>query len=131
MKPATKRFTTLTALALTSVLLLGACGNNKKEATLTSSSSKVSQKVKSTKPSSKEKAKKSEQKTKSSSSEEVSKATSGEKDSQPSAGNVAGSAQQEVAPKQIPSEETAGVNQGTTTEQPAAFSGTNTSYHSS
>ena len=43
MKPATKRFTTLTALALTSVLLLGACGNNKKEATLTSSSSKVSQ----------------------------------------------------------------------------------------
>ena len=54
MKPATKRFTTLTALALTSVLLLGACGNNKKEATLTSSSSKVSQKVKSTKPSSKE-----------------------------------------------------------------------------
>lgn len=69
MKPATKRFTTLTALALTSVLLLGACGNNKKEATLTSSSSKVSQKVKSTKPSSKE---------------------------------------------------TAGVNQGTTTEQPAA-----------
>ena len=41
MKPATKRFTTLTALALTSVLLLGACGNNKKEATLTSSSSKV------------------------------------------------------------------------------------------
>ena len=60
MKPATKRFTTLTALALTSVLLLGACGNNKKEATLTSSSSKVSQKVKSTKPSSKEKAKKSE-----------------------------------------------------------------------
>ena len=47
MKPATKRFTTLTALALTSVLLLGACGNNKKEATLTSSSSKVSQKVKS------------------------------------------------------------------------------------
>ena len=68
MKPATKRFTTLTALALTSVLLLGACGNNKKEATLTSSSSKVSQKVKSTKPSSKEKAKKSEQKTKSSSS---------------------------------------------------------------
>ena len=62
MKPATKRFTTLTVLALTSVLLLGACGNNKKEATLTSSSSKVSQKVKSTKPSSKEKAKKSEQK---------------------------------------------------------------------
>mgnify|MGYP000407780658 CR=1 FL=1 len=105
MKPATKRFTTLTALALTSVLLLGACGNNKKEATLTSSSSKVSQKVKSTKPSSKEKAKKSEQKTKSSSSEEVSKATSGEKDSQPSAGNVAGSAQQEVAPTN-PSEET-------------------------
>ena len=71
MKPATKRFTTLTALALTSVLLLGACGNNKKEATLTSSSSKVSQKVKSTKPSSKEKSKKSEKKTKSSSSEEV------------------------------------------------------------
>ena len=93
MKPATKRFTTLTALALTSVLLLGACGNNKKEATLTSSSSKVSQKVKSTKPSSKEKSKKSEKKTKSSSSEEVSKETSGE---------------------------TAGVNQGTTTEQPAA-----------
>ena len=119
MKPATKRFTTFTALALTSVLLLGACGNNKKEATLTSSSSKVSQKVKSTKPSSKEKAKKSEQKTKSSSSEEVSKAISGEKDSQPSAGNVAGSAQQEVAPTN-PSEETAGVNQGTTTEQPAA-----------
>lgn len=83
MKPATKRFTTLTALALTSVLLLGACGNNKKEATLTSSSSKVSQKVKSTKPSSKEKAKKSEKKTKSSSSEEVAKETSGEKDSQP------------------------------------------------
>ena len=78
MKPATKRFTTLTALALTSVLLLGACGNNKKEATLTSSSSKVSQKVKSTKPSSKEKSKKSEKKTKSSSSEEVSKETSGE-----------------------------------------------------
>ena len=119
MKPATKRFTTLTALALTSVLLLGACGNNKKEATLTSSSSKVSQKVKSTKPSSKEKAKKSEQKTKSSSSEEVSKATSGETASQPSAGNVAGSTQQEVAPTN-PSEETAGVNQGTTTEQPAA-----------
>ena len=66
MKPATKRFTTLTALALTSVLLLGACGNNKKEATLTSNSSKVSQKVKSTKQSSKEKTKKSEQKTKSS-----------------------------------------------------------------
>ena len=109
MKPATKRFTTLTALALTSVLLLGACGNNKKEATLTSSSSKVSQKVKSTKPSSKEK----------SSSEEVSKETSGEKNSQPSAGNVAGSTQQEVAPTN-PSEETAGVNQGTTTEQPAA-----------
>lgn len=62
MKPATKRFTTLTALALTSVLLLGACGNNKKEATLTSSSSKVSQKVKSTKPSSKEKSKKSQKK---------------------------------------------------------------------
>ncbi len=80
MKPATKRFTTLTALALTSVLLLGACGNNKKEATLTSSSSKVSQKVKSTKPSSKEKSKKSEKKTKSSSSEEVSKETSGEKE---------------------------------------------------
>ncbi|MFR6600415.1 MAG: hypothetical protein ACLUSV_07115 [Streptococcus sp.] len=88
MKPATKRFTTLTALALTSVLLLGACGNNKKEATLTSSSSKVSQKV-NRQNHSKEKAKKSEQKTKSSSSEEVSKATSGEKDSQPSAGNVA------------------------------------------
>lgn len=105
MKPATKRFTTLTALALTSVLLLGACGNNKKEATLTSSSSKVSQKVKSTKPSSKEKTKKSEQKTKSSSSEEVSKATSGETASQPSAGNVAGSTQQEVAPTN-PSEET-------------------------
>ena len=120
MKLATKRFTRLTALALTSVLLLGACGNNKKEATLTSSSSKVSQKVKSSKSSSsKEKTKKSEQKTKSSSSEEVSKATSGEKDSQPSAGNVAGSAQQEVAPTN-PSEETAGVNQGTTTEQPAA-----------
>ena len=119
MKPTTKRFTTLTALALTSVLLLGACGNNKKEATLTSSSSKVSQKVKSTKPSSKEKAKKSEQKTKSSSSEEVSKATSGETASQPSAGNVAGSTQQEVAPTN-PSEETAGVNQGTPTEQPAA-----------
>lgn len=119
MKPATKRFTTLTALALTSVLLLGACGNNKKEATLTSSSSKVSQKVKSTKPSSKEKAKKSEKKTKSSSSEEVSKETSGEKDSQPSAGNVAESAQQGVAPTN-PSEETAGVNQGTTTEQPPA-----------
>ena len=101
MKPATKRFTTLTALALTSVLLLGACGNNKKEATLTSSSSTVSQKVKSTKPSSKKKTKKSEQKTKSSSSEEVSKATSGEKDSQPSAGNVAGSAQQEVAPTNL------------------------------
>ena len=98
MKPATKRFTTLTALALTSVLLLGACGNNKKEATLTSSSSKVSQKVKSTKQSSKEKTKKSEQKTKSSSSEEVSKATSGETASQPSAGNVSGSTQQEVAP---------------------------------
>ena len=114
MKPATKRFTTLTALALTSVLLLGACGNNKKEATLTSSSSKVSQKVKSTKPSSKEKTKKSEQKTKSSSSEEVSKATSGETASQPS-----GSAQQEVTPTN-PSEETAEVNQGTTTEQPAA-----------
>ena len=77
MKPATKRFTALTALALTSVLLLGACGNNKKEATLTSSSSKVSQKVKSSKSSSsKEKIKKSEQKTKSSSSEEVSKETS-------------------------------------------------------
>lgn len=120
MKATTKRFTTLTALALTSVLLLGACGNNKKEATLTSSSSKVSQKVKSSKSSSsKEKTKKSEQKTKSSSSEEVSKATSGEKDSQPSAGNVAGSAQQEVAPTN-PSEETAGVNQGTPTEQPAA-----------
>ena len=117
MKPATKRFTTLTALALTSVLLLGACGNNKKEATLTSSSSKVSQKVKSS--SSKEKTKKSEQKTKSSSSEEVSKATSGETASQPSAGNVSGSTQQEVAPTN-PSEETAEVNQGTTTEQPAA-----------
>ena len=116
MKPATKRFTTLTALALTSVLLLGACGNNKKEATLTSSSSKVSQKVKSTKPSSKEKTKKSEQKTKSSSSEEVSKATSGETASQPSAGNVSGSTQQEVAP----TNPTAEVNQGTTTEQPAA-----------
>ena len=60
-----------------------------------------------------------EKKTKSSSSEEVAKETSGEKDSQPSAGNVAGSAQQEVAPTN-PSEETAGVNQGTTTEQPAA-----------
>ena len=120
MKKSSKRFTTLTALALTSVLLLGACGNNKKEATLTSSSSKVSQKVKSSKSSSsKEKTKKSEQKTKSSSSEEVSKATSGEKDSQTSAGNVAGSAQQEVAPTN-PSEETAGVNQGTATEPPAA-----------
>ena len=120
MKPATKRFTTLTALALTSVLLLGACGNNKKEATLTSSSSKVSQKVKSSKSSSsKEKTKKSEQKTKSSSSEEVSKATSEEKNSQTAAGNVSGSTQQEVAPTN-PSEETAGVNQGTPTEQPSA-----------
>ena len=47
-----------------------------------------------------------------------------------SAGNVAGSMlQQEVAPTN-PSEETAGVNQGTPTEQPGAPSGTNTSYHS-
>ena len=119
MKPATKRFTTFTALALTSVLLLGACGNNKKEATLTSSSSKVSQKVKSsTSSSSKEKTKKSEQKKKSSSSEEVAKATSGEKDSQTPAENVAGTAQQEVAPTN-PTEGTAVGNQGATTEQPA------------
>lgn len=119
MKKSSKRFTTLTALVLTSVLFLGACGDNKKESTSMSSSSKVSQKVKSsTSSSSKEKAKKSEQKTKSSSSEEVTKATSGEKDSQTPAENVAGTAQQEVAPTN-PTEGTAVVNQGATTEQPA------------
>lgn len=119
MKKSSKRFTTLTALVLTSVLFLGACGDNKKESTSISSSSKVSQKVKSsTSSSSKEKTKKSEQKTKSSSSEEVAKATSGEKDSQTPAENVAGTAQQEVAPTN-PTEGTAVVNQGATTEQPA------------
>lgn len=119
MKKSSKRFTTLTALVLTSVLFLGACGDNKKESTSMSSSSKVSQKVKSsTSSSSKEKAKKSERKTKSSSSEEVTKATSGEKDSQTPAENVAGTAQQEVAPTN-PTEGTAVVNQGATTEQPA------------
>lgn len=119
MKKSSKRFTTLTALVLTSVLFLGACGDNKKESTSMSSSSKVSQKVKSsTSSSSKEKAKKSERKTKSSSSEEVTKAASGEKDSQTPAENVAGTAQQEVAPTN-PTEGTAVVNQGATTEQPA------------
>lgn len=119
MKKSSKRFTTLTALVLTFVLFLGACGDNKKESTSMSSSSKVSQKVKSsTSSSSKEKAKKSERKTKSSSSEEVTKATSGEKDSQTPAENVAGTAQQEVAPTN-PTEGTAVVNQGATTEQPA------------
>lgn len=119
MKKSSKRFTTLTALVLTSVLFLGACGDNKKESASISSSSKVSQKVKSsTSSSSKEKTKKSEQKTKSSSPEEVAKATSGEKDSQTPAENVAGTAQQEVAPTN-PTEGTAVVNQGATTEQPA------------
>lgn len=119
MKKSSKRFTTLTALVLTSVLFLGACGDNKKESASISSSSKVSQKVKSsTSSSSKEKTKKSEQKTKSSSSEEVAKATSGEKDSQKPAENVAGTAQQEVAPTN-PTEGTAVGNQGATTEQPA------------
>ena len=119
MKKSSKRFTTLTALVLTSVLFLGACGDNKKESASISSSSKVSQKVKSsTSSSSKEKTKKSEQKKKSSSSEEVAKATSGEKDSQTPAENVAGTAQQEVAPTN-PTEGTAVVNQGATTEQPA------------
>lgn len=119
MKKSSKRFTTLTALVLTSVLFLGACGDNKKESASISSSSKVSQKVKSsTSSSSKEKTKKSEQKTKSSSSEEVAKATSGEKDSQTPAENVAGTAQQEVAPTN-PTEGTAVVNRGATTEQPA------------
>lgn len=56
MKKSSKRFTTLTALVLTSVLFLGACGDNKKESASISSSSKVSQKVKSsTSTSSKEK----------------------------------------------------------------------------
>lgn len=120
MKKSSKRFTTLTALVLTSVLFLGACGDNKKESASISSSSKVSQKVKSsTSSSSKEKTKKSEQKKKSSSSEEVAKATSGEKDSQTPAENVAGTAQQEVAPTN-PTEGTAVGNQGATTEQPAA-----------
>ena len=115
MKKSSKRFTTLTALVLTSVLFLGACGDNKKESASISSSSKVSQKVKSsTSSSSKEKTKKSEQKKKSSSSEEVAKATSGEKDSQTPAENVAGTAQQEVAPTNP-----AVGNQGATTEQPA------------
>ena len=119
MKKSSKRFTTLTALVLTSVLFLGACGDNKKESASISSSSKVSQKVKSsTTSSSKEKTKKSEQKKKSSSSEEVAKATSGEKDSQTPAENVAGTAQQEVAPTN-PTEGTAVGNQGATTEQPA------------
>lgn len=119
MKKSSKRFTTLTALVLTSVLFLGACGDNKKESASISSSSKVSQKVKSsTSSSSKEKTKKSEQRTKSSSSEEVAKATSGEKDSQTPAENVAGTAQQEVAPTN-PTEGTAVGNQGATTEQPA------------
>lgn len=119
MKKSSKRFTTLTALVLTSVLFLGACGDNKKESASISSSSKVSQKVKSsTSSSSKEKTKKSEQKKKSSSSEEVAKATSGEKDSQTPAENVAGTAQQEVAPTN-PTEGTAVGNQGATTEQPA------------
>ena len=119
MKKSSKRFTTLTALVLTSVLFLGACGDNKKESASLSSSSKVSQKVKSsTSSSSKEKTKKSEQKKKSSSSEEVAKATSGEKDSQTPAENVAGTAQQEVAPTN-PTEGTAVGNQGATTEQPA------------
>ena len=119
MKKSSKRFTTLTALVLTSVLFLGACGDNKKESASISSSSKVSQKVKSsTSSSSKEKTKKSEQRTKSSSSEEVAKATSGEKDSQTPAENVAGTAQQEVAPTN-PTEGTAVVNQGATTERPA------------
>ena len=118
MKKSSKRFTTLTALVLTSVLFLGACGDNKKESASISSSSKVSQKVKSsTSSSSKEKTKKSEQKKKSSSSE-VAKATSGEKDSQTPAENVAGTAQQEVAPTN-PTEGTAVGNQGATTEQPA------------
>lgn len=119
MKKSSKRFTTLTALVLTSVLFLGACGDNKKESASISSSSKVSQKVKSsTSSSSKEKTKKSEQKKKSSSSEEIAKATSGEKDSQTPAENVAGTAQQEVAPTN-PTEGTAVGNQGATTEQPA------------
>lgn len=119
MKKSSKRFTTLTALVLTSVLFLGACGDNKKESASISSSSKVSQKVKSsTSSSSKEKTKKSEQKKKSSSSEEVAKATSGEKDSQTPAENVAGTAQQEVAPTN-PTEGTAVGDQGATTEQPA------------
>ena len=119
MKKSSKRFTTLTALVLTSVLFLGACGDNKKESASISSSSKVSQKVKSsTSSSSKEKTKKSDQKKKSSSSEEVAKATSGEKDSQTPAENVAGTAQQEVAPTN-PTEGTAVGNQGATTEQPA------------
>ena len=119
MKQSSKRITTLTALVLTSVLFLGACGDNKKESASISSSSKVSQKVKSsTSSSSKEKTKKSEQKKKSSSSEEVAKATSGEKDSQTPAENVAGTAQQEVAPTN-PTEGTAVGNQGATTEQPA------------
>ena len=104
MKKSSKRFTTLTALVLTSVLFLGACGDNKKESASISSSSKVSQKVKSsTSSSSKEKTKKSEQK---------------KKDSQTPAENVAGTAQQEVAPTN-PTEGTAVVNQGATTEQPA------------
>lgn len=119
MKKSSKRFTTLTALVLTSVLFLGACGDNKKESASISSSSKVSQKVKSsTSSSSKEKTKKSEQKKKSSSSEEVAKATSGEKDSQTPAENVAGTSQQEVASTN-PTEGTAVGNQGATTEQPA------------
>ena len=106
MKKSSKRFTTLTALVLTSVLFLGACGDNKKESASISSSSKVSQKVKSsTSSSSKEKTKKSEQKKKSSSS-------------QTPAENVAGTAQQEVAPTN-PTEGTAVGNQGATTEQAA------------
>lgn len=81
MKKST-RYTALALVALTSALLLGACGGNKQAAT-TSSTAKTSQSSKMTKSSTKAKTK-TENKTKASSSEEMRAESSASQEAQPS-----------------------------------------------
>lgn len=81
MKKST-RYTAVALVALTSALLLGACGGNK-QATTTSSTAKTSQSSKMTKSSTKAKAK-TEDKTKASSSEEMKAESSASQEAQTS-----------------------------------------------
>ena len=94
MKKSTKRYTTLTVLALTSAFFLGACGNQK-EASTTTSSSKVTQTTKSSASSAKAKA---DKKTQASSTEGSTQANAGSASVQDTAGNATEADQQGTAP---------------------------------